>query len=135
MSVDGDGGMDALSEFCAGLTWADVERERLAPLARARREFFSGARHREMLVVHELNRQKAHRAGIIRSDLDGPQRLVVLAAESAEYERQRVLVQKRVAERARRARVKAERKEPSVRYTRRQIEIAIEAMNARKESA
>lgn len=121
--------LDALAEFCAGLTWADVERERLAPLARARRERFVGGRHREMLAVHELNRQKARLLGVIGTDLDGPRRLAVAEVESAEYERRRVLAQKREAERKRRARIRAERVQgPRVQYTREQIDIAVAAL-------
>lgn len=47
-----------MSEFLAGLTWADVERERLAPLSRARKESFGARGHKAMLVAHELRVQQ-----------------------------------------------------------------------------
>lgn len=50
--------MDSLSEFLAGLTWADVEPERLAPLSRARLESFGGRDHRAMLVTHDMQRAR-----------------------------------------------------------------------------
>lgn len=114
--------MDALSEFCAGLTPADVEPERLAPLAKARKEFFSGAGHRQMLEVHELNRAKAALKGI---RVDPATLRAEAVKEAAEYmaakARRAELRRKLQAARERAAR----RKKPAVVFTREQIDAAL----------
>lgn len=117
--------MDALSEFCAGLSWADVERERLAPLDRARRESFGGRAHKAMLVTHELNRAKALRGGVVSDPAQQEGAAVLEAAEYVRGKRQRAEARRR-REMAR-AKARAARSVPQ--FTRAQIDAALAAMD------
>lgn len=107
--------MDALSEFLAHVDPAAVERERLAPLSKARVESFGHPNHRAMLTAHEMNRLR------FRSRLGAREAAERAVYESALYESRRRAQARREREAAQRAAARGARRV----WTREEIDAAL----------
>ena len=138
--MDASAMTDTLSEFLLNLSPADVESERQAPLAKARRESFGLPAHRDMLADHgmQVQRLTGNDDPRYRDPIDerlGDWRLYTALAESRQFEKDKAEaagIAKAEAQALLEAkRLRLKRMQPT-RFTDTQLAVAMAALNGKK---